>query len=361
MQGCEERRVVAHVLLMNAPLRRPNEIHVRVRGENGQLLAGAAIHWTEDGADRGGSDSSDGHMTLHPSSEGSIVEVTVSFEGREQKQKLAIEQTTCDIVYPNGGRAKEEAAPLVPNSSSERSVWKTPVVVAAVVTAAAAVLVGWWQYGSSSGGKVGLVVYVKDLSSGRPVPRARVALQSVDMPPPKLADDLGRAEFQLAKGKEKTFSVSARAQGYEDATISVTASEVDYQVELPMTAKPVAVAASAGSRPGAPAFPMPSGTWQVQASGDLGLKRVSGGTFEFSPVLNGLSTVRARLTLDDTAVTLDGQVSRQNNRLFFKFKAQSDASSWSGEGQFAMTAGNAMHGALSDGKKAQVAVQLRKP
>ena len=358
---------LADVLLMAKQRGTPNEIHVRVRRADGALLNGAAIHWTEDGIDRGGTDSSEGHMTLHPASPTSIVEVKVSYDGKVQSRKLAVDQTICDFSY-NDVLPPAPAGPPVSGALPVNvPLWRNPAVVAAIIALIGTILVGWWQFGPrfttgpvAKSETVTLIVYVKDDATGVPVPRAKVTLQSSAMPAPKFADDYGRAEFQLAKGKDSSLDIGASAQGYDNATLAIRELVADRQVELPMrkvrvTAPPVTP--PSGPKPAAAA---PSGTWQVQISGDPALKRIQSGTFDFAPVPDGRFTVRGRFVLEGAAVELDGTASRQNNRVFVQFKAQTEARTWNGEGQFDLK-GNEMLGTLTDAQRQAVGVTLRKP
>ena len=344
----------------------PNEIHVRVRRADGALLSGAAIHWTEDGSDRGGTDSSEGHMTLHPASPSSIVEVRVSYDGKVQSRKLAVDQTVCDFNYPNVLPPSPASAGPPSSPPANVPLWRNPVVVAAVIALVGTIIVGWWQFGPrpksetvTKSETVMLLVYVKDDATGSPIRRAKVTLQSSAMPAPKLADDYGRAEFRLPKGKDSSVDISASAQGYEDATLAIRELVADRQIDLPMHKARVAAPVTPPTSPKSVAA-APSGTWQVQISGDPALKRIRSGTFDFAPVPDGRFAVRGRLVLDGAAVDLEGTAARQNNRVFVQFKAQAEARTWNGEGQFDLR-GNVMDGTLTDAQRQAVGVTLRKP
>lgn len=360
---------------MNAPLR---EIYVRARDGDGTLLRGALFSWTEDGQDRGRIDPSDGHTVLRPVSATSIVEVVVSYEGQEQRRKLAVDQTLCEFDYPHvrlpAPAMAMPAAPTAPAAQPAAAAPSTPTpatrsrwrvhhtVLVALITTLGAVAVGYWQYGPPSRAEAAgpkqttLAVYVTDATSAAPVPRAQVSLQSPGMVPPRQTDDRGGVAFELPAGQSGTVTLSVQAPQYESRTL---------QVQLPVS-QPVTVSLKAlRARPGAGASRPPAavalaGSWEVRVDGHLALKRLSRGVFDFAALPDGRSTVRASLQLDGLPVELDGHASRQNERVFLQYRARAGAEDWSGQGELAQ-AGSTLSGYLTDRNGQQVPVTLRKP
>jgi len=78
------------------------QVLVYVRDADNHLVEGSTIKWKENGQDRGSIDPSDGHGTLTPVHQKSIVEVTVEYDGLQPETRtLAADQNNCTIVFPS--------------------------------------------------------------------------------------------------------------------------------------------------------------------------------------------------------------------------------------------------------------------
>jgi hypothetical protein len=69
-----------------------------VRGD-GLLLRWVRLQWWENGQDPGMIRKSEGHATLQPVCSDSSIAIEVEYQGRTQKQTLAVEQTTWVFTY----------------------------------------------------------------------------------------------------------------------------------------------------------------------------------------------------------------------------------------------------------------------
>lgn len=347
------------------------EIQVRARDRDGALLRGSTISWTEDDHLRGTVEYSDGHMTLYPLSATSTVAVKVTYQGEEQNRKLAIGQTLCEFYFldktsstttPNSPLTPTPGAASGPGSQTSASPWwSTSAVIAAVITAVSAIIVAYFQFGvgKRNTDSVTLSVYVKDSVSAAPIPRAKVTVQSSSAPAPVISDSQGLAIFELPSGKGESMKIAGSAANYEDGTVVTKAS--DRPVELLLNAKPE-IPASAPVRPSAraPAAAALVGTWEIRISGDLTLKRVRDGTFDFALIPDGRTAVQARIEIDGATTQLNGFASRQNNRLFLDYRAQAGSDSWQGKGQLRIT-NETLDGYITDAKGQDVPITLRKP
>jgi hypothetical protein len=345
------------------------QILVRARDADGILLRGSVFTWFENEEFRGRIDPSDGHTTLHPVLPSSIVEVAVTFSDKEQRRRLAVDQTLCEFDFPDVHVSVEGAAPApgkpVPSPAESAppaaTGWRNSVVLAAAITAAGGVAVGYWQYfgpGASDREKVTLIVYVKDSESRSSVQNATVTLEGAGLQTLSLADSQGVASFPLTKGKGQVMTVIGRAPNYVDASQKVTAT--DAPVQLLLQAKPKQAVAT-GPVPAVKPAPLSfAGTWEIRIDGDLSLKRVQSGTVDFSALADGRWSVSTKFELDGATVAAAGTASQQGGRLFLAFKAERAGDSWSGDGQLTV-AGSTLQGFFTDSKGRQLPVTLRRP
>ena len=232
-------------------------------------------------------------------------------------------------------------------------------------------MAAYWQFiykpAQSTPNEVKLAVFVKDASSGRPIPLAEVTLQRTSLNEPQTTDNLGTVRFKIIPGADRDLRVTARASGYQDKTqiIDVPQRDANVEVSLAPASAPPSVGASAPPPrlvAGAGSAPAPSGTWQLQGNGDPALQRIGVGNFDFAPQSDGRTLVRARFALDGAAVELDGVATRQNTQLFLKFSARSPAQSWSdGTGTLQGVGTNQLRGFITDAKGVQVPLLLKKP
>lgn len=336
----------------------PREIRVYARDADERPLLGSTISFFEDGKPRGKVVGSDGHATFAPARPESEIAVTVEYEGRRETRTLTLKQDNITIIFREvrqGG-----APPAPPPAPPAPSVWRNPTVVAAAIAAVAALVGAYWQFiykpAQAAPTEVTLAVFVKEAGSGRPIPRADVTLQRTSRAEPRMADDLGTARFRVVPGVDRELSVTARASGYQDRTQSVDVPERDANVEVALMARP-----APAPGPAAPAAASPSGTWQLQGSGDPALQRTGVGNFDFAPQSDGRILVRARFVLDGAPVELEGVAQRQNTQLFLKFSARSAAQPWpDGSGTLQGVGTSQLRGFITDAKGAQVALLLKK-
>lgn len=355
---------------MSVPPTFPREIRVYARDADERPLLGSTISFFEDGKPRGKVVGSDGHATFAPVRAESEIVVTVDYEGHKETRTLTLKQDNITFVFREvrQGAATPPATPVPPPDPPPVSLWRNPTVVAASIAAIAALLGTYWQFiykpGRAAPNEVTLAVFVKDASTGRPIPRADVTLQRTRRNEPRMADDLGTSRFRIVPAADRELSVTARASGYQDKTQSIDVPDRDANVEVSLapSSVPPPVAASAATRgPTATTAPSPSGTWQLQGVGDPSLQRMGVGNFEFAPQSDGRILVRARFTLDGAAVELDGVANRQNTQLFLKFKVRSPTPAWSdGTGTLQGVGTNQLRGFITDAKDAHIALLLRK-
>lgn len=335
---------------MNSTKRFERAIRVDVRDADGRLLEDTTISFTEDDKDRGKVLHTDGHSTLNPQRENSIIGVTVEHGGVSQSRKLALEQTQCSFVFANVRRQPD---------GNQGSSFRSPTVIAAVITGLVALAVGYWQFVYKSESTVQLAVYVKDAATMRPIARAEVTLERASRHEPRTADDQGTARFKIVKGIDKDLRVTARAIGYNDSTLSIDAPITDDNVELKLTGKTRSPAPpTTGGK--TVALEVPNGTWQVMMVGDPALQRVSSGTFAFSPQPAGAIIVTGRFLLDGIETRLEGTAGKQNAQVFIKFNAKAGAGQWAGQGNLEIVGPNRMKGHLTDQTGKEVPVVLKK-
>ncbi len=329
---------------MGSPEPIAREIHVKVLDRHGNPIPGAKISWTEDGEARGSIPSSKGFAVLHPVEENSEVEVTAECKGSKQVRKPAVGQNLCEFNFTD--------MPKTP----------TKVIVAAITTLGA-IAVAYIQFWPGSQEAATLTVYVKDADSSVGIANARVSVEGINTPTPKPTDSDGKALFELKVKKNETLTIAGSAANYENA--AVTTKDTSQPVNLFLKRKlaaPMPVPASAA--PIAPTKPTATGTvdgtWEVRVSGDIALQRVRSGSFSFSTLLNGSTSVTADVTLDGATTRLQGTASRQNDRFFLEYEAKTSTGSWTGKGQLSL-AKAALEGYLTDADGKQVPVLLRKP
>jgi hypothetical protein len=102
LEGWNAKRAASSATVVSVTPQFNRQVLVYVRDADNHLVEGSTIRWKENGQDRGSIEHSDGHGTLTPVHQDSIVEVTVEYDGLQpQTRTLAVDQTSCTIVFPN--------------------------------------------------------------------------------------------------------------------------------------------------------------------------------------------------------------------------------------------------------------------
>lgn len=342
----------------------PREIRVYVRDAQGHLLPNSRIEYFENDVLRGTVEHSDGHASFFPADANSVVKIKIDYNGEGQTLTLAVDEHQCTFQFPEvSGATMTQADP----TSQTSPLWRNPTVVAAVITGMVALVGVYFAYiYKSASAEIHLAVYVKDATTGRPLSRAMVTLQRASRREPRIADDRGMARFVITKDVDKDLTINAEATGYQDSTLAYDAPSHDENVELPLTPLPLPKAAQPtpavpAKRPALAVASAPSGTWQVEISGDPGLLHVEGGVFVFSPQPDGNILISGKVRLDGVDTTLEGHAGRQNKELFLTFIGKSSVAPWNGTGEFDLLPNNRMSGHITNSSGAAVAITLRKP
>lgn len=342
----------------------PREIRVYVRDTQWHLIPDSRIECFENDVLRGTVEHSDGHASFFPADANSVVRINVDYKGKRQTLTLAVDERQCTFQFSEvSGATVTQADP----TSQPGPLWRNPTVVAAVITGIVTLVGVYFAYiYKSASTEIHLAVYVKDATTGRPLSRAMVTLQRASRREPRIADDRGMARFVIAKDLDKDLTINAEAAGYQDGTLAYDAPSHDDNVELPLTPLPQPNAtqpkpAITAKRP-APAVPSaPSGTWQVEVSGDPSLLHVEGGVFVFSPQPDGNILISGKVRLDGVDTALEGHAGRQNREIFLTFAGKSSVAPWNGTGQFDLLPNNRMSGHITNSSGAAVPITLKKP
>jgi hypothetical protein len=351
----------------------PREIRVDVRDADGRLVRGALVQWTEDGSDRGCVDAQDGHATLQPVSANSIIEVSATYAGEVKTAKLAVTQSSWTFSFDTAHQSAAAGAPLhpvpghpapdQPTTVAPAPGPRTGTIIAALIGLVGTLTAAYWQYGHKAAppDSVTLTVYVKDRADGKPVQLAEVRLERASGPQTRMADNGGAARFKVSRGVEDAQRLVANAAGYRDAVLALRPLQGDEGIDVLLDAKP-AVDASApppvrasGSR-----YP-PTGTWQVQMSGDPALRRVMSGTIAFSPQPDGVLLVSGSLSIDGIPTRIAGKAGQQGSQLFLDCDAEAGGQRWKAKGNLELRAADRMRGYIRDSQGQDLPLELKKP
>lgn len=340
------------------PLRRL--ITIDVLDGSGKLLPGFNLQWWEDNKPRGTLTSSTGQARLEPVKGNSIVEIEVEYQGQPQRQKLAVTQQNWTFTY-NSVNQPPAQAPQPPPGNSGLASW-TPIIVA-LIGLVGVLAVGYWQFGpkpepTPTPREVTLTIYVKNRSGGA-IPGAQVRLERSAGPETRGADGNGAARFTVAIGPRDVSRAVVTATGFRENTQSVPAIERDTSLDVFL--EPLPERSPPPSRPLANGVSVPSGTWQVQMSGNLALRRITAGSMLFSPQPDGGILFEGSITLDGAVARLRGKAGRQNTQLFLEFDAESGDRRWHGTGNLEGRQGKQMAGHVVDAAGREVPLELKQP
>jgi hypothetical protein len=346
------------------PLRRL--ITVEVRDGDGKLLPGYRLDWRENGKFRGNLTSDSGVARLEPARDNTTIEVDIDYPGQApQHRKLAVGQTTWTFTYPTVHQqpppTSPPAAPATTPAAKKYGSNLTQIIVA-LIGLVGVLAVGYWQFGPKPETplkkEVTLTIYVKNQTGGT-IHGAQVKLERSTGAENRGADDNGVALFTVATGALDAPTVVVSALGFQTKTQGVPA--IDRDTRLDVVLDPVATQPPPQRRPSGSTTAAPAGTWQVQTTGDPSLRRITAGTFLFSPQSDGRILLEGSITLDGATTSLRGTAGRQNAQLFLDVTAERNGQSWRSTGTLEVRPANQMSGHLKDAATQDVPFELKRP
>ena len=303
---------------------------------------------------------------LEPARDNTTIEVDIDYPGQApQHRKLAVGQTTWTFMYPTVHQQPPPTSPpaaLATPPAAEKSGNNLTQIIVALIGLVGVLAVGYWQFGPKPETplkkEVTLTIYVSNQSGGT-IHGAQVKLERSTGAENRWRRRQRRRPLYGRDPAPDAPTVVVSALGFQTKTQAVPA--IDRDTRLDVVLDPVATQPPPQPRPSGSTTAAPTGTWQVQTTGDPSLRRITAGTFLFSPQSDGRILLEGSITLDGATTSLRGDGRTAERAALSRRHRRAQRPELAFDGHARVRPANQMSGHLKDAVTQDVPFELKRP